>query len=81
MQYGINDGLYMELNAFINFQSQQRDQERDSFINELPERLKYRVSELLYEEYRKKIYFFNTMQGNQNFIAWLCPNLKPLEVI
>ena len=21
------------------------------------------------------------MQGNSNFISWLCPNLKPLEVI
>ena len=58
MLYGIDDNLYMELNAFINFQSSQRHQERDLFIQELPDRLRQRVSELLYAEYKKKIYFF-----------------------
>lgn len=71
----------MELNAFINFQSLQRHQERDKFISDLPDRLRYRISELLYAEYKKKIYFFQTVQDNSNFIAWLSPNLKPLEVI
>ena len=79
--YGIDDNLYMELNAFINFQSSQKHQERDTFINELPDRLKYRVSKLLYAEYSKKIRFFSSVRDNTNFIAWVCPNLKPLEVI
>ena len=71
----------MELNAFINFQSSQRHEERDKFINELPDRLKYRVSKLLYTEYSKNITFFKDNKDNSNFIAWVCPNLTPLEVI
>ena len=71
----------MELNAFINFQSSQHHQERDTFINELPDRLKYRVSKLLYAEYSKDIRFLKKEKANSNFIAWVCPNLKPLEVI
>lgn len=43
--------------------------------------MKYRVSKLLYAEYSKKILFFNSVKENTNFIAWVCPNLKPLEVI
>ena len=88
MSYGIDDNLYMELNAFINFQSSQRHQERDLFINELPDRLKYRVSKLLYAEYSKNIRFFRNIaidsksnQNHTNFVAWVCPHLKPLEVI
>ena len=81
MSYGIDDNLYMELNAFINFQSSQHHQERDTFINELPDRLKFRVSKLLYAEYSKNIRFFKNVSDNSNFIAWVCPNLKPLEVI
>ena len=47
----------------------------------MPDRLKYRVSKLLYAEYSKKITFFKNVSDNSNFIAWVCPNLKPLEVI
>lgn len=43
--------------------------------------MKYRVSKLLYEEYSKTIEFFKSVADNSNFIAWVCPNLKPLEVI
>ena len=49
--FGIDDKLYEELNAFINFQSSQRNLERDSLINELPDRLRNQVSVLLYKKH------------------------------
>ena len=81
MQYNVSDELYNELSAFVKFQSEQKHEERENFINELPLRLKYRLSEFLYKDYKQKINFLQTIQKNQNFISWVCPNLKPLEVI
>ena len=70
--------MYEELNAFINFQSEQRDVEREKLISELPERLKLELSNILYKEYRKHIYFLREVNDNKNFVSWLCPLLQPL---
>ena len=50
-------------------------------INELPERLKLELSNILYKEYRKHIYFFKEVGDNKNFISWMCPLLQPLQII
>ena len=60
--YDIGDNLFEQLNAFISFQSMQRDDQRDNLIKELPERLRLELSHKLYKEYRKHIYFFKEVR-------------------
>jgi len=47
---------------------------------QLPERLRVDVSKHLYREHRKHIYFLKTIK-DEHFIAWVCPLLKPLQII
>ena len=79
--YDLDDALYEQMMAHILYTAEQHDAQREAFINDLPERQKFELSKIMYQEYRRRIYFFKEVKEDQNFISWLSPLLKPLQVI
>lgn len=79
--YHLDDALFEQLQAYVHFSSVQRDETRATFINELPERLRLELCSILFKDYRKTIHFFKEVKKDAYFISWLCPQLKPLQVI
>ena len=81
-EFKLDDSLVEQLQAFIIFHTIKRDNSRDMFIKALPERLRLDLCYRLFQDYKKKIVFFQEIQkADAYFISWLCPQLQPLQVI
>ena len=72
--------LYFTLLNFIeNAENDKNQDELNEFLDSLPFRLKLRTIMAIYEERYMSVKYIREM-NNYNFIAWICPLLKPLNV-
>lgn len=71
--YSLPENLYIRLIKSLQYVHQKSMEDVNTFVDELPHKLKIEVSLYIYEERYKNIMFF---QGKSpSFISWLCPLL------
>ena len=71
--YSLPENLYIRLIKSLQYVHQKSMEDVNTFVDELPHKLKIEVSLYIYEERYKNIMFF---QGKSpSLISWLCPLL------
>lgn len=67
--------IYQELKQNIGYNFRNNNDDERRFVQELPPRLKRKVSLYIFEDRYKGIHFFKNKHST--FILWFCPMLKP----
>ena len=73
--------LQREIEAYIKFSTDIETEEKNNLIDELPERLRNRLSILLFEKHKQRVAFFTLCASNQNFIKWIVPKLTEFATV
>lgn len=68
--------LFQELQKTISFGDHKDINEVNTFIDNLPHKLKMETAMYIYEEKFKKMRYFSQIQ-QPSLLSWVCPLLKP----
>ena len=72
--------LLREIKAYVKWTTDSEKEERMQFIDELPERLKNKVSVYIFEQFRN-VNFLNLCADKEEFVRWISTKLVENQVL
>lgn len=75
-EYNIDDEIYDKVRKLIKYDLTKCQAQKNTFLSELPNKLKVELSRIIHDNVIKKIIFFQDKQELVNFVA---PLLKPMK--
>ena len=75
-ELNLDGQLLREISAFIRRKTDKDLQAKEDLIEELPDRLKKRISIYMFNNYKQQVEFFQCPQESEEFIRWITPKLE-----
>lgn len=76
-KYKIPSELYNAMRKSITYDSRKDTADVNEFMDSLQPNLKLELSLIIHKEMYTNIRFFKDREDDVNFIAWVCPRLRP----
>ena len=80
-QVKMDPHLLREIQAFIKFSTDTEKEEKNALVDDLPLRLRNRLSLYIFNIYRDQVSYLSLISDKRDFIIWITPKLKEIQMI
>jgi len=76
-EFALDQEIYDKVRKVIKYDLSRNQKDKMNFLQELPNKLRIELSQIMHDDVIKKMYFFKEQPND--FIAYVAPLLKPVK--
>lgn len=76
-EFALDQEIYDKVRKVIKYDLSRNQKDKMNFLQELPNKLRIELSQIMHDDVIKKMYFFKDQPSD--FIAYVAPLLKPVK--
>lgn len=76
-EYKLPNKLFAGIKKSMNYSASKSFEDINNLIHSLPRKMRIEISQYIFQERYKSVKFFTETARTPQFIAWICPLLRP----